>query len=336
MFQDLISSPCRTIDEHENRAQVDAYLQALLSELAGASAGRPLAPTAGPALPHLAFDALTSRDFCYLSKSRARVYERDILAGVEAAARRGEPIRFYYDIGGGYHASIRPGVTQLVFDIGLAELLVLRQIAGFSARIQEFYAPGVRFSLVIDNLCALLVNDIPVVRTLAYCQGLRQLIREIDLEHLVDVLVESEQVAVADFGPECQDVAPAAASPTSKEHHNVERFLGRTCGADEAAERTRRYRAVVETSERLLAPHIRGIHMTQRATAATICFRPFPGGDSRIQCGEVALTRNVHRKLCPVLLTSANVGGYDVRRYPVPGGLPGGIAHVTYAERCTA
>jgi hypothetical protein len=90
------------------------------------------------------------------------------------AVRRNDPIRFFYDIGGGYHATTRPGEEDLLFDVGLAELLVLSQVADFASRIAEIYHAGVRFSLVIDNLCANLVNDIPLAKTLQYCAALRE------------------------------------------------------------------------------------------------------------------------------------------------------------------
>jgi len=101
-------------------------------------------------------------------------------------------------------------------------------------------------------------------------------------------------------------------------------------------DRTRRYAEVIDASDGLLAPLIPGVHMTQRATNATICFRPFPGGDSRIQCGEVAMTTNSKLRLYPMLLTSANVASYAYRRYRFPGLVPAVIRHVTYAQRLTA
>jgi hypothetical protein len=90
---------------------------------------------------------------------------------------------------------------------------------------------------------------------------------------------------------------------------------------------------VIEISDRLLASLIPGVHMTQRATPATICFRAFPGADSRIQSGEVALARKDDRKLYPFLLSSRNIGEYVLQRHRFPGLLPDVIPFVTYAER---
>ena len=123
-------------------------------------------------------DLLFSRPFSYLGRSRARVYENGIRDTVVRAVERGAPIPFYFDIGGGYHATIFPGKQDFSFNVGLGELFVLTQIARLRHAAARFYAPNVRFSLVIDNLCALLVNDIPLAKTLAYCTRLRRLIEE--------------------------------------------------------------------------------------------------------------------------------------------------------------
>jgi len=46
--------------------------------------------------------------------------------------------------------------------------------------------------------------------------------------------------------------------------------------------------------------------MTQRATPQTFPFRPYPGGDSRIQCGELALFVNEEGNCKPALVTTDN------------------------------
>ena len=282
------------------------------------------------------FEVLTGRDFCYLSKIQVAPYRERVLALIREMARAAEPIRFYYDLGAGYHATTHPGEKELCFDVGLAELLVLRQVRSFSARVRTFYSPGVTFSLVIDNMAALLINDIDTAKTLRYCRQFRELIRHLGLDTMVDLLVESEHFSVADFDRLGISAAYQTGNPgalTRQQHANVERFLGRPCEEVEAIERAARYRAVIGTSDRLLDLLIQGVHMTQRATDTTICFRPFPGGDSRIQCGEVALTRNAKGTLCPILLTSHKVKEFSSRRYRFPGLLPPMIPDVTYAER---
>jgi len=318
-------------DERGELPLLKGYLETLMSGLR--LAATPDDATDSGQMPERVFEVLTSRDFCYLSKTRVAPYRPSILAHVVESQRRASPIHFFYDLGGGYHASTRPGLEELSFEVGLAELFVLSQISSFSARATRFYPHGVRFSLVIDNMCALLINDIPLSSTLAYCDKLRRLIRELRLDAVVDVLVESEHISTSDFD-RAQDHATTDAHPldlTRKQHDNVERFLGRPCDETEASERTRKYLSVIDVSERLLQPLIEGVHMTQRATDTTICFRPFPGADSRIQCGEVVLTKNNKEKLHPILMTSSNRRGYSCRRYRFPD-LFSTISHVTYAE----
>lgn len=319
--------------EQEEEVTLRTYLEALMARL------RLPSTTDDPGLdaekvPQKVFEVLTNRDFCYLSRSRVSGYQAGVLSAVDRALRQAEPIRFYYDLGGGYHASTQPGEEEVSFDVGLAELFVLSQISSFASRVRRFYPAGVKFSLVIDNMCALLINDIPLVKTLGYCTRLRALIEELDLGSVLDVLVESEHISVADF-ERTQALTVGrngSMTLTRKQHDNVERFLGRPCDDAEAFGRTIRYLEVIDASERLLDPLIRGVHMTQRATESTICFRPFPGGDSRIQCGEVVLTRNSKQKLYPVLLTSSNRQQYVCRRYQFPALLSSLIPHVTYAE----
>ena len=322
-----------SIDDQHAAPSITTYLKEVISGLDV----RPLVPGASGDHASIAaqvFAVLTSRDFCYLGKARAAVYRDEVVGSIVEAVRRGDPIRFFFDIGGGYHASIRPGEEDLLFDVGLAELLVLRQIADFATRVSELYAGGVRFSLVIDNMCALLVNDIPLEKTEGYCAALRELIRSVGVGNLVDVLVESEHFSVLDFERErargCDPHDDIALTP--KHYENVWRFLGRSCDEHEVSERVRRYREVIDASERLLTPLIQGVHLTQRATRTTLCFRPFRGGDSRIQCGTVGLTRNNKGKLCPVLLTTSNLPEYVLHRYCFPGLLPTSISSVTYAE----
>ena len=166
-------------------------------------------------------------------------------------------------------------------------------------------------------------------------QKLRTLIRETRMEGLVDLLVESERFTEADFARvrlAAAAPAPAGDGLSTKQHENVERFLGRRCDSTEAAERTRLYTEVTTASERLLSTLIDGVHMTQRASATTLCFRPFPGGDSRIQAGEVALLADGSRKIRPILLTSRNLREYSWHRDTPHHFLPGTIPHVTYAR----
>jgi hypothetical protein len=295
-------------------ADCRAYLLETMAAFGEPLRGSSEPMTAGD-LPERIFRVLTAREYCYLGTARVAPYKEEILRWIARAIASRGPIRFYYDIGGGYHATLEPGSGTLDFDVGLAELMVLRQIRSFVSRVGQLYGPGASFTLVVDNLCAALINDIPVASTAAYCKALRA------------------HFAPADFARvRAAHGARSAVALSAKQHENVERFLGRRCDRSEAAERAGLYAEVTTASERLLAERIEGVHMTQRASPGTICFRPFPGGDSRIQAGEVALLADGRRKVRPILLTSRNVGHYACVREAAPDFLPLSISHVTCAR----
>ena len=283
---------------------------------------------------HEIFEILTARRFSHLSRSGTMPYRERALALLEEGVRRGEPISFWYDVGPGYHATTRPDAGGLRFEVALSELLILFQIASFCDRVGEIYAPGARFWLVVDNLCALRTNEIPVESTASYCEGFRELIRELRLEDRVALTVESEEFDLAEYDRMLEgiDVRPTASPPSVDDVENVERFLGRRCSVCEAAERIERYRRTCVVTEHLLTRVVRGVRLTQRASQNTLGFRAFPGGDSRTQCGEVAIGRNAKRKLCPLLVTSKNVDDYVCTVISAPAELPSMIAEITYAE----
>ena len=108
------------------------------------------------------------------------------------------------------------------------------------------------------------------------------------------------------------------------------------CDDAEAAERMARYRQAGEMTERRLNGVVRGVRMTQRATGGTIGFRPFPGGDSRTQVGEVAISPNTKGALHAILLTSRNVDRDRCTRLRYPQLLPSTVRYVIYAEPIAA
>ncbi len=323
----------RAADKVGGRPRVREYLVALTASFFGPRPVQAAECVPVDQLPDRLFDVLVRREFCYLSKRRVAPYYADFLRWVRPAVAQAAPIEFYYDIGGGYHASLRPSSEPVSFDVGLAEIFLLRQIRKFAMRAGAIYAPGVRFHLVVDNLCAHLINDIPVERTLGYCRALRELVEATAMADCVDLLVESEHVDAGDFERiRLQDrIHEEQTQVTLAQHRNVERFLGRPCEESEALQRCIRYREVCAASEALLAPLIKGFHLTQRATASTMCFRAYPGGDSRIQSGEVALRSDAGWQLGPILLTSANVEEYLCYRDRPMEVLPKVVNHVTYA-----
>ena len=313
---------------------VAEYLATIMARLIAVAPAQRAAVGDAETLAGEIFTILTSREFCYLSRTRTAPY-RDHTVGLLAGNIRGaEPVRFYYDIGAGYHASIEPEASGLVFAVGFSELCVLSQIAAFSNRVAEIYPPGASFTLVIDNVCGLMTNDIPLERTAAYCEEIRRLIDETGTGDRVGVLVESEEFDLSGYSIDRERLARdvTALAPSPQDFENVRRFLGRSCDDAEALERIARYSQAGEMTERHLERVVRGVRMTQRATGGTLGFRPFPGGDSRTQVGELAISPNAKGALRPVLLTSRNAGNYRCTRMRFPQLLPAAIRHVTYAE----
>jgi len=313
---------------------VGEYVARITSKLRAVPLAERAATDDPAALAADIFTILTSREFCYLSRTKTAPYRDSVVGLLTEDVRRGEPVRFYYDIGAGYHATIHPEESGLVFSVGFSELCVLAQIASFCNRVAEIYPPGARFVLVIDNVCGLMTNDIPIAETASYCAELRTLIDETGVTDRVSVLVESEEFDGSEYEIDrarlARDVAGLTASPEDLE--NVRRFLGRWCDDAEALERIARYRQADEMTERRLKGVVRGVRLTQRATGGTLGFRPFPGGDSRTQVGEVAISPNAKGALRPILLTSRNVGRYRCTRMRYPELLPFTVAYVTYAE----
>jgi hypothetical protein len=314
------------------REEVGSYIAGIMARF---TAGPKTSAVAEGSLAEELFKLLTGRQFCRLSRARAAHYRERALRSFDECLQRGEPLSFSYDIGPGYHATLLPGEQGLSFDVGLSEVLLLNQVTSFCDRVVALYPPGAHFWLVVDNLCGLWTNDIAVERTTGYCTQLRALIRALNLEHRIEVLVESEQFDLAEYGELFSELEerPLASTPSEDDVENVERFLGRRCNSAEAAQRIDRYRRATIVTEKLLASVVRGIRMTQRASAATLGFRPFPGGDARTQCGEVAITRSVRGHLRPILLTSRNVDNYDQMHFHYPEHLPAPVSRVTYAAQ---
>jgi hypothetical protein len=282
------------------------------------------------------YEALTQRRFCALSRGKALKYRPAMLDAFADPFRRGDPLEFWLDCGPGYHASVRPGVLPLSYDVGLGEFLMLTQIAAFLARVALLYPPGARFRLVVDSLCALRTNDIPVERTAGYCEQFRRLIEEMCLAKWVSLFVESEEFDLAEYDSLLLDACEplSITQPSQAEIENVARFLGRPCTQEEALARIRLYERTSAVTEHLLGRVVR-VRLTQRATSATLGFRSYPGGDARIQCGEVALERRGDGGIAPVLLTNRNIDLYECARLPFASLLPSTITGLTIASRRT-
>ncbi len=276
----------------------------------------PMAPAAADAVSAGAqavaervFDILCERRFSHLSRTQAQRYRAATLARLQADAARQQPLRFFYDLGGGYHAGLRADYADLRFAPGLGELLALRQIRRFARAVVAVYPPGVRFHLVIDDRCAAVANGIGLAQTAGYVARLRALLEALHLNAVATLLVESEAVPAdvyqAAFDA-CPSPLPAADAPSPATLENIRRFLGRACSPAQALARLARYQRAQSASERLLAPWLNGVRLTQRATPTSLGFRAFPGGDSRLQSGEVVVLASACAAARPLLVTSRN------------------------------
>lgn len=279
------------------------------------------------------FNIITGRKYSHLSRGKAGKYKDAMIQHIEQDVISERPAAFFYDLGPGYHASLHPGQMDLSFGIGLSELFALYQISEFRKDVSEVFSKGAQFFIIIDNLCALATNDIPIENTMHYCAELRSLIEETGTQQYIQLVVESELFEEADY-PRIQLPVNTHNDQyiSEDEINNVSRFVGRHCDKQEALARINIYGEASEVTENNLTSVVTGVRLTQRATEKTLGFRSFPGGDSRIQAGEIAITHNKKGKLCPVLLTSLNIGDYDQYRFELPHEVPDSLQHLTYVR----
>ncbi len=215
------------------------------------------------------FDTLLSHDFCYLTRTQVVPYTSQIIDAFQSATQKNKPLPMYLDLGPGYHAALeKSDPRRLSFEVDLGELLVLYQMRKFINRVNKIYPPGAEFNIIIDNVCAVYVNDINTKETEHYCSRFRELIREMNMEDHVKLLVESEHFNVSDY-----DVKPIPEDEiksyelTKDEHENVERFIGRACSKEEAIRRILTYKQIGDRTDELFYSFFQhGVHMTQRAS----------------------------------------------------------------------
>jgi hypothetical protein len=290
-----------------NHAALKRYIGDLLADIHEPlpSPGRELSANQPEDKAESIFRTISGRRYCYLSRKRSAVYRDSALQSLAKHIALQQPIRFYYDIGGGYHAGISPTDLSLTFEPSLGEMLMVRQISLLARELAALYPHGIRFTLVIDNLCALLVNDIPLEKTEAFVDKLRAMVQYLDSPVDIDLLVESEHFSPGDYDRGV-DTVPAGESLDTAAIANVSRFLGRHCSAQEASMRIALYHHISEQTDRNINSLLDDIRMTQRATPETFPFRPFPGGASRIQAGELALFVDEHGNCKPALITTEN------------------------------
>ena len=286
-------------------------------------------------LGHEVFSLLTNRKFTHLTRTKAEKYRQSVSPQLMRYIKKGDPIRLYYDIGPGYHASSSSCNRVLSFEVGLAELVLLRQVKQFLDALTGTYAPGAVFVLVIDNLCALYTNGVSVNSTEQYASKLQELIDEMGLADVIKLLIESREFSQNEYSrilTTCSNSEPPLLELTQCDKDNVERFLGRSCSEFEAQLRVRAYQKATYVTESLLATVVDGVRLTQRATSNTLGFRSFPGGDQRIQVGELALCLKGGQNPRPLLLTTRNRDQYHVDFLEIPSSVLTSFSWVTVAS----
>jgi hypothetical protein len=323
-FRDSILGNLPFEDDPGIRQELDDYFAAGCEDTyRAASANRPpefrtYTRAEAAAIGEQVFSILTSRRFANCSKAESLTLKDAAIRRMAESIVDTRPLRFHLDIGGGYSAAIHTddlaqgsGLGGLSFTPHCLHFLCLRQVARFANEVRQVYPLGIRVDLVIDNLVADYVNEIPQAQTYAFCDRLRSMIRSLGLESLVDLLVESE---ISDFHRGELTSPPDARGPSlsDAEHDNVQRFCGRHLTRDEAAERQGRYDQVTPISEARLARFLHGVHLTQRKGPETLSFRAFPGASCRLQAGRACFVRNPKGKLVPKLLTTLNVERHEL------------------------
>jgi len=282
------------------------------------------------------WDILVSHDFCHLSKTQVLRYKDPIIKIINNTIHIRTPIKMYLDLGPGYHAAIESsGKRHLSFDVGLGELLVLYQMKKFMDKVAEIYIPGAEFYIIIDNLCGHIVNSIKLQDTQSYCKKFNKLINELNMQTNITLLIESEHFTVDDYNLKTVPDRLANFTKLSDEElENVRRFVGYDCSMEEAVRRSLVYKNIGWVTDDLFSKYFNdGIHMTQRASPTTICFRAFSGGDSRIQAGQVALGLSKKNKIYPFLLTSKNINNYNCDLLSYPEILPKVIEKIVFAKK---
>lgn len=228
------------------------------------------------------------REFNYQSKGRVAHLIPNLLPIFERVVQRGVKLPVFLLYHGGYRAAVGGSPLSHNFAPDIAELLLIYQVARLQQRIRAIHAPGVSFSIVINNGVAAHTNGIPYENTSGYVRKLRNLIMRLGAQDTVWVL---EQAELGDFSARMAgvEVLPKA-EIDPVDHAVVERFLGRTCSNEEARLKIATY-IMAETvwgkEVRGIVEEHSGFFCRQVAHPACLSFRPFPGGAIRVQNGEV-------------------------------------------------
>lgn len=262
-------------------------------------------------LPEQIFDIITSRDFNYQSKQKILFQKARITNIAEKYIYEKNPIKLYLALGGGYKAAIdTDNIENLNFHLGLGELLAVYQICRLEKKILSIYPHGIEFNIVLDNGVANYVNDIPTYQTEAYANLFRKVISKLKKEKTIKLVVQTEHY---DWENESKKIKIENANEvTAEEYENIIRFLGKKCSQEEALERKAKYLAAMSFSGSLFRNLTdNGIWFLQFSSDNNLTFRPFPGGASRIQVGDIAL-KNENQEAKPFLISTRNISEYDL------------------------
>lgn len=276
---------------------------------------------------------LTHQEFNYQSRGRVAHLFPELRHRLKRAVAYCNSITFFLLFNGGYRGSPLPDSPELIFQPDQTELLLLFQIARLQRQVTRIYAPGIDFVIVVNNGVARWVNEIPRTATEAYIADLRAMIRQLGADAHVRVLVQSELTGYCDTWPG-GSVTPSP-SLSSAEHRLVERFLGRSCDADEARHRSALYPAAEAVWGEELLPLAEAqdaILLRQVAHPASLSFRPFPGGAIRTQNGTLGFAPR-GADWIPQLITTRSFARHSIRRVPVT--LPSALRRATPVDQVT-
>ena len=255
---------------------------------------------------------MSSREFTYFTRVKSESYRNIICNKIVGLLNDKKKLTFYLNLGGGYHAKVS---GELSFEPGLSELLALFQVKKFLDKISGTYPFGVNFEIIIDNRCAELANGISIVDTICYCDEFTQIIERLGLSDNIKLILESDLISKEDFTKKIIALEKKFIPEISgRDIQNACRFCNDNCTSDMNV-LAEKYKIINFISREISSEYSKdGIHLTQRATERTFPFRSFPGGDSKIQCGKIALLveNGVIKK--PILVTTNNIEDYNITK----------------------
>lgn len=234
------------------------------------------------------YTIITSKEFNYQSKKKIEHNRGYIVSCLLKSISKNETITFYYDLGGGYHATISEEklLDTEKYSAGFGELLVIFQISKLYKKISQIYSPSIKFNIVIDNYVAYLVNEVPLELTEKYCESFKKLIKNFNMDSIIDIYMESSKSFIREALNKCEtnDVVPI----TKEEYLNIRRFVDYDISYEEACRKQADYKNICKCSDELINLDIgKCVRFLQYSNSGEITFRPYPGGGARIQCGFV-------------------------------------------------